>query len=114
MEGSSLRALSLLAESHLALEPASTTIHHWTWDVGYGTVVGRSSAAQITPGSNSTAALKCTIKQSCSTAHAEQDNHHARHRPHSMKCRVFLSILLVPLSLSIVILHIKFVLQIVI
>ncbi|TGO15195.1 hypothetical protein BTUL_0043g00500 [Botrytis tulipae] len=62
--GSSLKALSdsgYLIKSHLALEPPSGVFTQL--DMGYGTIVGRSSAAQITLGSKSTAALRCTISQ---------------------------------------------------
>ncbi|THV47123.1 hypothetical protein BGAL_0333g00050 [Botrytis galanthina] len=61
--GSSLKALSdsgYLIKSHLALEPPSGV--HTPLDMGYGTIVGRSSAAQITLGSKSTAALRRTAQ----------------------------------------------------
>ncbi|TGO69134.1 hypothetical protein BOTNAR_0015g00300 [Botryotinia narcissicola] len=60
--GSSLKALSdsgYLIKSHLALEPPSGVFT--PLDMGYGTIVGRSSAALITLGSKSTAALRYTI-----------------------------------------------------
>ncbi|CCD51414.1 predicted protein [Botrytis cinerea T4] len=60
-KGSSLKALSdsgYLIKSHLALEPPSGVFT--PLNMGYGTIVGRSSAAQITLGSKSTAALRCT------------------------------------------------------
>ncbi|KAF7941438.1 hypothetical protein EAE99_001075 [Botrytis elliptica] len=66
IQGSSLKALSdsgYLIKSHLALEPPSGV--HTPLDMEYGTIVGRSSAAQITLGSKSTAAPRCTISQSC-------------------------------------------------